>query len=99
MVINLPATPPTFPEYQLIHQTQQRQRYPELAAKQKPATSDPWKRKVALWLGLLGATVGGSVTLKPNGWFGNVLFFSLFTGLGLLYQWREYRRAFREFQA
>lgn len=99
MVINLPATPPTFPEYQLIHQTQQRQRYPELAAKQKPATSDPWKRKVALWLGLLGATVGGSVALKPNGWFGNVLFFSLFTGLGLLHQWWEYRRAFREFQA
>ncbi|AHJ96562.1 hypothetical protein [Hymenobacter swuensis] len=96
--IQLPATPPTFPEYQLIHQTQERQRYPELAAKQKPATSDPWRRKVQLWLGLLAGAVGYCIWFEPTGGVGYLVIFSLFTGLGLLYQWWEYRRAFREYQ-
>lgn len=96
--INLPATPPTFQEYQLIHQTQQRQRYPELADKQKPATSDPWKRKVWLWLGLLGAAVGYCIWFGPAGGVGYLVLTTLLTILGLLYQWWEYRRAFRMYQ-
>ncbi|MBX0291982.1 hypothetical protein K3G63_16135 [Hymenobacter sp. HSC-4F20] len=97
-IISLPTTPPTFQEYQLIHQTQQRQRYPELANQQKPATSDPWKRKVQLWLGVLAGAAGYFIWFEPAGGVGYLLVFSVFTALGLLYQWWEYRRAFLQYQ-
>lgn len=96
--IHFPATPPTFREYQLIHQTQERQRYPQRTNPPKPATSDPWKRKARLWLGLLGAVVGYCIWFGPAGDIGYMLMTTLFTALGLLYQWGEYRRAFREYK-
>ncbi|RSK42421.1 hypothetical protein [Hymenobacter perfusus] len=95
--INLPTTPPTFPEYQLIHQTQQRQRYPELADQPRPAASNPWKRTVLFCLGLTSAAF--SLYALRQGIVMYVLLLVIFTPLGLLHQRRKYRRAFREFQA
>ncbi|MBT9394335.1 hypothetical protein KLP40_14285 [Hymenobacter sp. NST-14] len=96
--ILISATPPTFREYQLIHQTQERQRYPQRTNPPKPAASDPWKRKARLWLALPGVAVVYCIWFKPAGGIGYMLMTTVFTALGLLYQGREYRRAFREYQ-
>ncbi|MET4106769.1 hypothetical protein [Hymenobacter sp. UYP22] len=95
--INLPATPPTFPEYQLIHQTQQRQRYPEPAHRRQPVTSERRQVRTVAVAVLVGTVALYFLPLaRPLAkfWLGLVAI-----GLGLLYQWWEYRRAFREFQA
>ena len=96
MVINLPATPPTFPEYQLIHQTQERQCYPELAHRRQPVTSERRQvRTVAVAL-LVGTAVLYFLPLaRPlvKIWLGLAV-----TAVALLYQWWEYRRAFRAYQ-
>jgi hypothetical protein len=95
--INLPATPPTFPEYQLIHQTQQRQRYPELADQPRSAASTPWKRTVLFCIGLVSATL--TLYALRQGVVMYVLLLIIFTPLGLLHRRRKYRQAFQEHQA
>ncbi|MCA8829141.1 hypothetical protein [Hymenobacter pini] len=95
--INLPAIPPTFQEYQLIHQTQQRQRYPELAQRRQPVTSERRQVRtvaVALLVGLVALYFLPLARPMVKIWLALAA-----TGLGLLYQWWEYRRAFREYQA
>ncbi|WP_139923967.1 YcxB family protein [Hymenobacter sp. DG01] len=96
--LRLPATPPTFAEYQLIHQTQQQRRYPDRPNSRRPATSDSWKQKVQLWL---AGVFGGSLYFwlqGPGAWLAWALLTTLLTGLGLLHEWWEYRKAYREYQ-
>ncbi|MBT2556560.1 YcxB family protein [Hymenobacter sp. ISL-91] len=94
-VLLIPATPPTFAEYQLIHQTQERQRHPNPEST-RPVTSDPWSNWLKGALVLAGSFGFYSIT------GGGVVFMAfgvMMVGLGLLHQLWEYRRAFREQQA
>ncbi|OWP63225.1 hypothetical protein CDA63_10245 [Hymenobacter amundsenii] len=93
-VLLIPSTPPTFAEYQLIHQTQERQRHPSPEAT-RPVTSDPWPQ----WL--KGALVlAGSFGLSfASGGLAFMVLGVVMVSLGLLHQLWEYRRAFRQQQA
>ncbi|MCR5886920.1 hypothetical protein LRS06_03840 [Hymenobacter sp. J193] len=95
--MNVPSSPPTFAEYQLIHQTQQHQRNPDRL--RKPDTSDSWKKKVQLWLTFTVSSGIISWSAGPKKWLGWALLAAIFTGLGLLHQWWEYRKAYRQFAA
>ncbi|SDY06783.1 hypothetical protein [Hymenobacter psychrophilus] len=94
-VLLIPATPPTFAEYQLIHQTQERQRHPNPGAT-RPVTSDPWPNWIKGALILAGSF---GVSFATGGGLGFMLFGVVLVGFGLLHQLWEYRRAFRQQQA
>lgn len=91
--IHVEAATPTFTDYQTIHQEQERQRYP--GQTHKPATSDPWKQKGKLWLAFFLFSGLGYWLMGPGKWLGWAFITLLFTGIGLLYQLFEYRRAYR----
>jgi RES domain-containing protein len=86
----------SFAEYQAIHQQQQRRRYPAQEHEPKPVTSDPWKVKVQRWAVLAATGVAAGYWLVPGGWFSWLLTATVFTALGLAYQWWEYRQAYRQ---
>ena len=93
--MHLPATPPTFREYQLIHQTQERQRYPD-QRRRPPVTSERQQVRmvgIALLVGLVVMYYVPVARIAVKMLVGLGV-----TGLGLLYQWWEYRRAFQEYQ-
>ena len=97
-ILLVPATAPTFAEYQLIHQTQERQRYPATKQARQPVTSDSWRQKLKLWLSLVGTTGLLYWLWAPKRLVGWALVMAVLTMLGLLYQRWEYWRAFREQQ-
>lgn len=94
-ILKIPATPPTFAEYQLIHQTQERQRHPNPEAT-RPVTSDPWPNWIKAALVLAGSF---GFSFATSSGLGFILFGVAMVGFGLLHQLWEYRRAFREQQA
>ncbi|MBG8552162.1 hypothetical protein [Hymenobacter guriensis] len=93
--MNVPSSPPTFAEYQLIHQTQQHQR--NTNRPRKPATSDSWKKKFQLWLGFTLSSGTVYWIFGPKKWLAWALLAAILTGLSLLHQWWEYRKAYRQF--
>lgn len=95
ITLTIPATPPTFAQYQLIHQTQERQRHPNPEAT-RPVTSDPWPNWIKGALVLAGSFGASFVTGSGLGF---ILFGVAMVGVGLLHQHWEYRRAFRQQQA
>lgn len=86
----------SFADYQAIHQEQQRLRYPGQQHEPKPATSDPWKVKVQRWAAIVATGVAAGYWLRPGGWFSWLLTATVFTVLGLAYQWWEYRQAYQK---
>ncbi|GAB3227445.1 hypothetical protein GCM10027346_10810 [Hymenobacter seoulensis] len=94
----IPATAPTFSEYQTIHQLQQEKWHPA-NPNRRPNTSDSFRNKVKFWLA--SVTAGGALSYSfGNGKFlGWMMVATLFTGLSLLYQWWEYHRAYRTYAA
>jgi hypothetical protein len=85
----------TFTEYQAVHQEQQRRRHPSQATP-GPVTSDSWRKKGQLWVGSV-LSMGASYWWLGSGrWFAGAVVVTVFTGLGLIHQWFEYRRAFRQ---
>ena len=85
----------SFAEFQVIHQQQQRRRYPEQPAP-KPETADPWKVKVQRWAALVATGIGGGLWFGPRFWVIWLVVVTLFTVLGLAHQWWDYRRAYRQ---
>ncbi|WP_157547621.1 hypothetical protein [Hymenobacter sp. DG25A] len=95
--IHVEAATPTFADYQTIHQEQERQRYPNQT--RKPATSDSWKQKGKLWLAFFLSSGLGYWLMGPGKWLSWAFLTLFFTGIGLLYQLYEYRKAYRQISA
>ena len=109
--MQISATPPTFAEYQLIHQTQERQRNPapqQVRQVYTPVTSDPWPKLLHRSLQsalLLAAGFVGALFL-PGELKGKIRFFGVIVVIGLLgtafsllHQRWEYWRAFKQQRA
>ncbi|MDU0371778.1 hypothetical protein ACFPAF_15350 [Hymenobacter endophyticus] len=111
MVINLPATPPTFPEYQLIHRTQERQRIlgnatPAPAAKSVLRHAVEWLGCVVLVILLLKLLISDFNWPEWWGWLLSgkpLIAIAVFWGVtlfanavGALRRRRQYYCAFRE---
>ncbi|TGE25443.1 hypothetical protein E5K00_09715 [Hymenobacter aquaticus] len=93
--VQVAPTAVSFAEYQAIHQEQQRRRHPAQETP-KPETADPWKMKVQRWAAVVAAGAAGSFWLQPKKLVGWLVLATVGTALGLLHQWWEYRRAYRQ---